>query len=71
MGQVDEKFALHTTARSKKSPIRYVCAKKQLQKYKVDFKQGNLSPEETISTVENMIKISQIIYAKTKYMENL
>ena len=45
--------------------------KKQLQKYKVDFKQGNLSPEETISTVENMIKISQIIYAKTKYMENL
>ena len=45
--------------------------KKQLQKYKVDFKQGNLSPEQTISTVENMIKISQIIYAKTKYMENL
>jgi len=45
--------------------------KKQLQKYKVDFKQGNLSAEETISNVENMIKISQIIYAKTKYLENL
>ena len=45
--------------------------KQQLQKYKVDFKQGRLSPEETISGVENMIRISQIIYAKTKYLEKL
>ena len=45
--------------------------KKQLQKYKIDFKQGNISDEQTINSIENMIKISQIIYAKTKYMENL
>tara|TARA_R110002012_G_C11320379_1_gene575759 strand:- start:127 stop:312 length:186 start_codon:yes stop_codon:yes gene_type:complete len=45
--------------------------KKLLQKYKVDFKQENISREQTISSIENMIKISQIIYAKTKYIENL
>jgi|TARA_R110000796_G_scaffold243762_1_gene366503 virulence-associated protein VapD len=45
--------------------------KKQLQKYKVDFKQGNLSQEETISNVENMIRISQIIYAKLTYLDKL
>jgi hypothetical protein len=45
--------------------------KKLLQKYKVDFKQGNITDEQTISSIENMIKISQIIYAKTKYIENL
>ena len=45
--------------------------KQQLQKYKVDFKQGNLSNDATISAVENMIRITQIIYAKLKYLNNL
>ena len=44
--------------------------KKILQKHKVNLKQDNLSDDATISAVD-MIKISQIIYAKTKYLEKL
>ena len=45
--------------------------KKILQKYKVDIKQSDLSHEENLSTIENMIRITQIIYAKLKYLDNL
>ena len=45
--------------------------KKILQKHKVDLKQGNLSNDATISAVENMIRITQIIYAKLKYLDKL
>jgi hypothetical protein len=45
--------------------------KKILQKYKVDIKQSDLSHEENLSTIENMIRITQIIYAKLKYLDKL
>ena len=45
--------------------------KKILQKHKVNLKQGNLSNDATISAVENMIRITQIIYAKLKYLDKL
>ena len=45
--------------------------KKILQKHKVNLKHGNLSDEATISSVENMIRITQIIYAKLKYLDKL
>jgi hypothetical protein len=45
--------------------------RKLLQKYKVDIKQSNLSHEQNLSTIENMIKISAIIYAKINYLDKL
>ena len=45
--------------------------RKLLQKYKVDIKQSNLSHEQNLSTIENMIKISTIIYAKINYLDKL
>ena len=42
-----------------------------LQKHKVNLKQGNVSDDATISAVENMIRITQIIYAKLKYLDKL
>ena len=45
--------------------------RKLLQKYKVDIKQSNLSHEQNLSTIENMIRITQIIYAKLKYLDKL
>jgi hypothetical protein len=45
--------------------------RKLLQKYKVDIKQNNLSHEQNLSTIENMIKISTIIYAKINYLDKL
>jgi len=45
--------------------------RKLLQKYKVDIKQSNLSHEQNLSTIENMIKISTIIYSKINYTNKL
>ena len=45
--------------------------KKILQKHKVNLKQSSLADDATISAVENMIRITQIIYAKLKYLDNL
>ena len=45
--------------------------RKLLQKYKVDIKQSNLSHEQSLSTIENMIKISTIIYSKINYTNKL
>ena len=45
--------------------------RKLLQKYKVDIKQSNLSQEQSLSAIENMIKISTIIYAKINYLDKL
>ena len=40
--------------------------RKLLQKYKVDIKQSNLSHEQSLSTIENMIKISTINFLYCK-----
>ena len=45
--------------------------KKLIQKHKVDIKRNSLNEEQTLSHIENMIKISSIIYAKIKYLEGL
>tara|TARA_R110000824_G_scaffold147423_1_gene316877 strand:+ start:401 stop:589 length:189 start_codon:yes stop_codon:yes gene_type:complete len=45
--------------------------KKILQNHKVNLKKGNLTDEATISSVENMIRITQIIYAKLNYLDKL
>ena len=45
--------------------------KKILQKHKVNLKQSSLADDATISAVENMIRITQIIYAKLKYLDKL
>jgi len=45
--------------------------KKILQNHKVNLKKGNLTDEATISAVENMIRITQIIYAKLNYLDKL
>tara|TARA_R110002167_G_scaffold335602_1_gene542963 strand:+ start:286 stop:471 length:186 start_codon:yes stop_codon:yes gene_type:complete len=45
--------------------------RKLLQKYKIDIKQSNLSQEQSLSAIENMIKISTIIYAKINYLNKL
>lgn len=45
--------------------------RKLLQKYKVDIKQSNLSQEQSVSAIENMIKISTIICAKINYLDKL
>ena len=45
--------------------------KRLIQKHKVDVKRNNLNEEQTLSHIENMIKISSIIYAKIKYLEGL
>ena len=45
--------------------------RKLLQKYKVDIKQSNLSQEQSLSAIENMIKISTIVYAKINYLDKL
>jgi len=45
--------------------------RKLLQNYKVDIKQQRLSQEQNLSNIENMIKISSIIYAKITYLEKL
>jgi hypothetical protein len=45
--------------------------KKIIQKHKVDVKRNRLNEEQTLSHIENMLKISSIIYAKIKYLEGL
>ena len=45
--------------------------RKLLQKYKIDIKQSNLSQEQSLSAIENMIKISTIIYSKINYTNKL
>ena len=45
--------------------------RKLLQKYKVDFKQKNLSHEENLKHIENMIKVSSILYAQLEYARKL
>jgi lipopolysaccharide biosynthesis glycosyltransferase len=45
--------------------------KKILQKYKLDIKQDKLSKEESLQHIENMVKISSIIYAKLEYVRKL
>jgi hypothetical protein len=45
--------------------------KKLIQKHKVDVKRSSLNEEQTLSHIENMLKISSIIYAKIKYLEGL
>ena len=45
--------------------------RKLLQNYKVDIKQQRLSQEQNLSNIENMIKISSIIYAKLTYLDKL
>ena len=45
--------------------------KKLIQKHKVDVKRNRLNEEQTLSHIENMLKISSIIYAKIKYLEGL
>jgi hypothetical protein len=45
--------------------------KKIIQKHKVDVKRNRLNQEQTLSHIENMLKISSIIYAKIKYLEGL
>ena len=45
--------------------------KKILQKYKLDIKQDKLSKEENLQHIENMVKISSIIYAKLEYVRKL
>ena len=45
--------------------------KRLIQKHKVDVKRNRLNVEQTLSHIENMLKISSIIYAKIKYLEGL
>ena len=45
--------------------------KKILQKYKLDIKRDKLSKEESLQHIENMVKISSIIYAKLEYVRKL
>ncbi len=45
--------------------------KNLIQKHKVDVKRNRLNEEQTLSHIENMLKISSIIYAKIKYLEGL
>ena len=45
--------------------------RKLLKKYKVDFKQKKLSHEESLQHIENMIKVSSILYAKLEYARKL
>ena len=45
--------------------------RKLLQKYKVDFKQKNLSYEESLQHIENMVKVSSILYAQLEYARKL
>tara|TARA_R100001198_G_C5060625_1_gene111860 strand:- start:188 stop:373 length:186 start_codon:yes stop_codon:yes gene_type:complete len=45
--------------------------KKILQKYKLDIKRDKLSKEENLQHIENMVKISSIIYAKLEYVRKL
>ena len=45
--------------------------RKLLKKYKVDFKQKNLSYEESLQHIENMVKVSSILYAQLEYARKL
>ena len=45
--------------------------KKILQKYKLDIKRDRLSKVESLQHIENMVKISSIIYAKLEYVRKL
>jgi len=45
--------------------------KNLIQKHKIDIKQNNLSDDQSISHIENMLKISSIIYAKLSYLNKL
>jgi hypothetical protein len=45
--------------------------KNLIQKHKVDVKRNRLNEEQTLSHIENILKISSIIYAKIKYLEGL
>ncbi len=45
--------------------------RKILQKYKLDIKRDKLSKEESLQHIENMVKISSIIYAKLEFVRKL
>ena len=45
--------------------------RKLLQNYKSDINQGNLSKEESLNHIENMVKVASIIYAKLEFINKI
>ena len=45
--------------------------RKLLQKYKTDINKENLSKEESLNHIENMVKVASIIYAKLEFINKI
>jgi Na+/phosphate symporter len=45
--------------------------RKLLQKYKADINKENLSKEESLNHIENMVKVASIIYAKLEFINKI
>jgi hypothetical protein len=42
-----------------------------LQNFKSDTNKGNLSKEESLNHIENMVKVASIIYAKLEFINKI
>jgi len=45
--------------------------RKLLQKYKADTKNENLTKEDSLSHIENMIRVSSSVYAKLEFVRKI
>ena len=45
--------------------------RKLLQKFKADINKENLSKEESLNHIENMVKVASIIYAKLEFINKI
>ncbi len=45
--------------------------RKLVQKYKININKENLSKEESLNHIENMIKVASIIYAKLEFINKI
>jgi len=55
----------------KEASDEVVYLRKLLQKHKSDIAKDNLSKEENLKTVENFVRITNIIYAKLEFVKKI
>ena len=55
----------------KETSDEVVYLRKLLQKYKIDIKNNKISKEDNLKSIDNFVRLTQIIYTKIKYGKDL
>jgi len=55
----------------KETSDEVVYLRKLLQKYKIDIKNNKISKEDNLKSIDNFVRLTQIIYSKINYGKDL